>query len=101
MVDKNGIDERRPHTDEEWTRVRDSAVMLAESGNLLMMAPRAYDGGDWMKWSRRLVDISNVALEATQRKDADRIFEIGGDIDHVCEQCHREYGYADSPRRKR
>ena len=39
-----GTEERQPHTDQEWAAVRDSAVVLAESGNLMMMVPRAYDG---------------------------------------------------------
>ena len=38
---KDGTEEIRPRTDEEWTAVRNAAVTLAESGNLLMMVPRA------------------------------------------------------------
>ena len=54
-----GTEERQPHTDQEWAAVRDSAVVLAESGNLMMMVPRAYDGGDWMKLSQELVGMGD------------------------------------------
>ena len=35
-----------PETDEEWTAIRDSAAIIAESGNLLLMPGRARDQGD-------------------------------------------------------
>src|SRR2546426_4378584 len=44
----NGIPTGVPTSDEEWDEVKDSALTLAESGNLLMMAPRARDDGGWM-----------------------------------------------------
>ena len=95
-----GTVDTRPRTNDEWTAVRNSAVMLTESGNLLMMVPRAYDGGDWMTMSRALVDVGNRAIEAAAAKDADRLFDLGGDIDNACETCHKMYAYENSPRRK-
>ena len=41
-----GTTEVQPQTDEEWAGVRNAAVLLAESGNLLMMERRAMDQGD-------------------------------------------------------
>jgi hypothetical protein len=35
--------------------------MLAESGNLLMMAGRARDQEDWIKDSRMLIDVGSKA----------------------------------------
>lgn len=42
---KDGTQEIRPKTDADWALVRNAAVTV-ESGNLLMMIPRAKDGGD-------------------------------------------------------
>ena len=101
IVTADGIEERQPHTDEDWEAVRNAAVALTESGNLLMMVPRAYDGGDWMKMSQALVDVGSDALKAAQGKNVDRLWAVGEQIDEACEACHREYAYENAPRRKR
>jgi hypothetical protein len=88
---KGNVEERRPHTDQEWATVRGQAMTLAEAGNLLMIAPRAKDGGDWMKFAQDLVDTSAAALRATEAKDADRLLDVGGTIDDACERCHKKY----------
>src|SRR5271167_4199378 len=43
------IERTAPKTDVEWNAIRNQALMLAESGNLLMMAGRAKDQQDWIK----------------------------------------------------
>ena len=50
-----GITEFEPQTDEEWAVVRNAAITLAESGNLLMIGSRARDQDDWIAWSRDLI----------------------------------------------
>jgi hypothetical protein len=88
---KKGMEERRPHTKAEWDAVRSHAMTLTESGNLLMMPGRAKDGGDWMKFAQELIDTSAVALRAAEAKDADKLLDVGGRIDEVCERCHKKY----------
>jgi len=96
-----GTIEHRPRTDEEWTRVRNGAVQLAESGNLLMIAPRAYDNDAWLAMSRALIDVSSQAIKFADARDADGLLEIGARIDEACEGCHILYAYENSPRRKK
>ena len=91
IITRDKTEEIRPRTTEEWIAVRNAAVALTESGNLLMMAPRAKDGGDWMKFAQELVDAASAALRATEAKDADRLLDVGGPIDEVCERCHKKY----------
>ena len=88
---KDGMEERRPRTAAEWANVRSHAMMLTESGNLLMMSPRAKDGGDWMKMSQALVDTAAAALRAADAKDAEQLLQVGGEIDVACENCHKKY----------
>jgi cytochrome c556 len=88
---KAGVEERRPRTKEEWEKVRTHAMMLTESGNLLMMPTRAKDGGDWMKMSQGLIDTAVLALRAAEAHDADQLLKVGGDIDEACETCHKKY----------
>lgn len=73
------------------TTVRNAAVALTESGNLLMMVPRAKGGGEWMKRAQELIDTGEAAMRAADAKNADRLFTIGGDIYEACSNCHRQY----------
>jgi hypothetical protein len=91
VIDAEGTHEYRPKTNEEWTIVRNHAVALAESGNLLMMVPRAKDGGEWMTRARELVDTSERAIRAAESKNADELFTVGGDIYQSCSNCHQKY----------
>ena len=88
---KEGTQEIRPRNEEEWTAVRNAAVTLAESGNLMMMVPRARDGGEWMTLSQRLIDTSESAIRAAEAKNAERLFTVGGDIYEACSACHQKY----------
>ena len=79
----------------EWLRdpshVRNHAVALTEAGNLLMMAPRAKDGGEWMKRSEEMIEQGEAAMHAAEAKDWDKLFTVGGDIYDSCSKCHRQY----------
>jgi hypothetical protein len=91
VITDHGTEEIGPKTAAEWTAVRNAAVLLAESGNLLMMPPRAQAGSEWMRAARALVDASEAAIRAADAHDRERLFEIGGDITDVCMSCHYHY----------
>ena len=88
---KDGTEEIRPTTEEQWTAVRNAAITLAESGNLLMMVPRAKDGDAWMKMAQQLIDTSEAAIRAADAKSPERLFTVGGDIYESCSACHQKY----------
>ena len=77
--------------DAAWAAVRNSAVILAESGNLLMIAGRAKDTGDWMNDSRALAEDGAAALRAAEKKDPDALLAAGDKIVAVCMDCHEKY----------
>jgi len=91
IISKEGVLERRPKNQEEWDAVRNAAIMLTESGNLLMMPPRAKDGDVWMKRSQAMIDTGLAAWKAAEAKNVDQLFTVGGDVYEACSQCHREY----------
>ena len=91
VISFSGVEEIAPKNDEEWATVRHNAMTLAESGNLLMIGDRARDKGDWMKLSQALVDVGVVALKAAEAKNPEALFEAGGQVYEVCQQCHRKY----------
>ena len=88
---KDGTQEIRPKNDAEWTVVRNAAITLTESGNLLMMVPLAKDGGEWMKRAQEMIDTGEAAMKAAEAKNAERLFTVGGDVYEACSNCHRQY----------
>jgi len=118
VVDEKGLLESVPTSDEEWTKVRHGAVTLMEAANLLMMPGRrvarpgeksetpgvelepeemdaliAKDRGAWNERATRLHDVAADVIQAIDAKDANRVFELGEQIEEACENCHRQYWY--------
>jgi len=91
IVTRDGTQDVRPRNDEQWMSVRNAAVALTESGNLLMMVPRAKDGGEWMLRAQELVNTGEAAIRAVDARNSDRLFTVGGDIYDACSNCHRQY----------
>jgi hypothetical protein len=90
-VTEAGRDDKAPHTDEEWEAVGNSAIALAEAGNLLMMEGRAVDKGEWIKMSQAMIDAAKVALKAVEAKSADDVLASGDAINVSCDKCHQRY----------
>jgi hypothetical protein len=90
-VDETGEHEQYPETDEEWESVWAAGVSIAESGNLLMMTPRAVDEGAWMQFSRSLIDAGVEAAAAAEAHDVERVFAAGEQVYNVCTACHARY----------
>lgn len=80
-----------PADDAAWQAVEASALAVAESGNLLLMSPRAVDDQDWQQYALALVDVGAKAAEAARAKNADQTSTAGDDMYNVCEQCHAKY----------
>jgi hypothetical protein len=86
-----GTQEIRPASDAEWIAVRNAAVAVAESGNLLMMVPRAKNGDEWMTLAQDMIRTGEEAMRAAEAKNADKLFTVGGDLYESCSNCHRKY----------
>ncbi len=80
-----------PKTAEEWATLQNSALNLAEAGNLLLLPGRAKDKGDWTKNAKALIDTGSQAFKAANAKDSKGLEEIGNKIDDTCEGCHAIY----------
>jgi cytochrome c556 len=118
VASDKGLVETRPKNDEEWKAVKAGAITLAEAANLLMVPGRrvarpgeksetpgvelepsemdeliAKDRPAFYKHARALYDAAMLAADAADRKDADKVFEVGETIEMACENCHRQYWY--------
>ena len=119
-VSAKGVVETKPVTDEDWAKVRQGAVTLAEATNLLKMPRRIAPPGDknnsggrnapelspeqiqakidqdrtqWNKHADELREEALKVLAIINRKNADELFDAGSRLDRACENCHLEYWY--------
>jgi hypothetical protein len=80
-----------PTDDKEWMALQRSAVLLGESGNVLMMRGRARDQGQWMTDARMLVDAGAAAYRAARAKDLNALTALEAPINASCVSCHKQY----------
>ena len=116
-ITMKGKEEKAPHTDDEWTTVRRSALQLLEASNLLQIPGRhvakpgerneqgielqpeqienliSQDRQAWIAFAHGLHDAATLAINAADAKDAAKVLESGEQIDNACERCHQQYWY--------
>jgi hypothetical protein len=115
-----GIVEHKPVTEEDWEKVETGAITLIEGIELLkVVRPFAPPGDvnqsvgpnapelspaqisekvmkDPVLWNAKIQALRNVGLEVldvVKKKDAEKLFNAGSDLDEACEACHVEYWY--------
>jgi hypothetical protein len=91
VIYENGALVRAPATGDEWFRLRMHALAVAEAGNLLMMPGRAEDAGEWVTFSRAMIDAAETVADAAESEDVDRLLQTGGRLYQTCAGCHRKY----------
>ncbi|HLG96153.1 MAG TPA: hypothetical protein VKX49_07565 [Bryobacteraceae bacterium] len=85
------IERDPPKTDVQWNNMRSQALMLAESGNLMIMPNRARDQGDWIKESKVMIDLAAEAYRAALAKNIDGIVAVNDKLADSCIVCHQQY----------
>ena len=82
-----------------WQAVENSALALAESADLLLIAGRMCSNGevvdveeaDWIRFVDDLRETSVAAYEAALTKDQDAMVGASGILSEACLACHRVY----------
>ena len=90
IITAEGRTELAPTTDAGWDDVRRHATILAEAANLLMLPGRAA-GPDWIAYAQALRTTGRQALAAAEARDADALFDAGGQLYQACVACHTQY----------
>jgi hypothetical protein len=85
------IERSPPKTEVEWNGIRNQALMLAESGNLLMMPGRARDQENWAKDSKLMIDAARDAYKAALAKDMNGVLAQSDRLIASCVACHKQY----------
>ena len=102
IITDKGEEQVQPRTDDEWNAVRNSAAIVLESGNLLMIDGRAknsqiQDAQDSNAKARAMSAAARTAIEATEVKDPEALFVASGDIYQACTDCHAKYIFMPPP----
>ena len=117
-ISAKGVIDRRPKTDDDWKEARNHAIALMEASNLLQMPGRAVarpgeksenpgieegpeeikalmdaDRASWIKYAHGLYDSAKLVLDAIDQKDAEKMLDLGDQLDQACESCHMHYWY--------
>ena len=91
VEDSTGITAMYPRTPEAWDTVRNSAYVVTESGNLMMIAPRARDQKEWMTLTRAMIETGKRAIKAAEAHDTAAVFGVGAELYDTCTNCHQRY----------
>ena len=90
MTDQ-GVQSLAPTTDEGWDAVRNASASIVESGNLLLMPHHATGRDAWIGYARRLQATGMELLKASENRDAQALFDLGGQLYVDCQSCHNQY----------
>ena len=112
-----GIVLTAPETEEDWQRIRTSAVNLAAATDKLLnenlpvsnaepVEPPPGELGPqqitslrkekWQEWTAHvyvLHEVAESALKMIDAKDTEGLSEVGGSLDEACESCHLQFWY--------
>ena len=111
-----GTQTQQPHTAAEWQAVRRNAITLLEATNLVIMDGRRIapagtplapgelspavlqqkleaSRGQFDGYAVALRGLTLQALDAIDARDAQKLFDVGSEIDEACENCHLAYWY--------
>lgn len=80
-----------PQDDKEWLAIQRSAVILAESGNVLMMRGPAGGQSDWARDAKMLSDAGAAAYKAARAKDTNALAAVAQPLNAACTTCHKQY----------
>ena len=90
VITAQGEDDLSPTTAAGWEQVLNSATLVAEAGNLLLL-PGRVGGPDWVRYAQGLTAAGEAAMAAAEAHDADALFDAGGEIYLACRACHEQY----------
>jgi hypothetical protein len=117
LSDETGVHDMSPKTEEDWQKLRNAAMILAETQNLLAMPGRkvvpdgdTLEGGgtlsadqiqtrvseqhdDFVKHTGEMQKLAVQAIANIDARNLKALDKTGAQIDQVCESCHLEFWY--------
>jgi hypothetical protein len=83
---------QRPADVETWTFTRGQALLIAETGNLLLMRPPKAGGQDvWLDFAGELRERATRLAQAAANRDLDRCRQSLLELAGTCNRCHQNF----------
>jgi hypothetical protein len=88
----NRLLREKPADAETWTFLRGQALLIAETGKLLMLRPPKNEGQDaWMDRSTELREAAMALARAAAARDYDKSQRGLVNLANVCNRCHKAF----------
>jgi Cytochrome C' len=95
LANYQGIDghlKKKPEDAETWKFVRGQALLVAESGNLLMIRPPKNNGQTvWMQRAADLREAATTLARHAANRDYERSKAALADVTNTCNRCHQTF----------
>ena len=85
------VERNEPKTEVDWNNLADQAMMLAESGNLLLLPGRSRETENWVKFTAMMIDAGKAAFKAAKAHDLNGVVEVNDLLYRSCVECHQEF----------
>jgi hypothetical protein len=83
---------QKPEDVETWKFVRGQALLVAESGNLLMIRPPKKDGqNEWMQRASDMREAATTLARQAGARDYERSKAALADVTTSCNRCHQTF----------
>ena len=82
----------KPTSNEAWTFARGQALLIAETGNLLLLRPPRNNGRD--TWQERAMELRSTATHLARMvaaRDHERSRAAMGSLANACNRCHQTF----------
>jgi hypothetical protein len=83
--------EDAPKDVDGWLKLEHAAIAMAETMKFVQTSHLAKDQGEWKNRSEALIEAANQARAAIKSRNADKLLEVGGNIESSCSGCHKIY----------
>jgi hypothetical protein len=85
----------KPKDNDTWTFARGQALLVAETGNLLLLRPPRNNGRDtWMKLAMDMRSKAGAVARQAGLRDHDRVQEALAALTTSCNRCHQTFRIA-------
>jgi hypothetical protein len=82
----------KPADAETWTFMRGQALLIAETGNLLLIRPPRKDGQDaWFRQATELRETASALAKYAGNRDFDRSRVALLNVSNACNRCHQTF----------
>ena len=81
----------KPADVEAWTFARGQALLIAETGNLLMLRPPKRGQDAWLDQAAELREAASALARAAAKRDYERSRNAFRDLAGTCNRCHQSF----------